>query len=144
VSVLSQQKATTLSRNLAFTVRPVLQYLPLQPKFQHQVNSSRTGSTYFHVTAISESKFRKRTGVQSASQPPGQSNIPANSYVRDTNSQSRNQSATPRQYVPSPGSRTLPSTNVGAPPSVPSAASYEPGVLPPLKIGFSVYTANSN
>jgi len=33
--------------------------------------------------------------------------------------------------------------NVGAPPSVPSAASYEPGVLPPLTTGSSV-SANSN
>ncbi len=101
----------------------------LQPKSPSRLPSPSSGSVQ---------------KVQSASQPPGQFNISANSYVGDTNSQSRDQSAISRQYVPSPGSRTLPSTNVGAPPSVPSTASYEPGVLTPLTIGCSVYTANSN
>ncbi len=89
VSVLSQQKATTLSRNLAFTVRPVLQYLPLQPKFQRQgqllkdrqyllprhryihlslppirrgSSSCNTNLADWKSVETSESKFRKRTG----------------------------------------------------------------------------------
>jgi hypothetical protein len=82
--------------------------------------------------------------VQSASQPPGQSNIPANSYVGTPICSPVTSKRLLANMCQAQDQGPYPSTNVGAPPSVPSAASYEPGVLPPLTIGSSVYTANSN